>query len=155
MVKPQFSNIDVQIWLHRARLGKTKRAICIFHSSCDQGAAILDALRELEEDGVPARRTLTFNTQGQSKFATQMQLTLEHATERLRVMNIAFENTKVTIHLTPIGLNILRDGLAAWLRGAEDFGISAHHANLGKKELEVLDLESLELWFWGPGYAGP
>lgn len=155
MVKPAFADIDVQVWLHRGRLGTTERSVCVFHASTGLGSAIAEALQELETDKRPAKRTLTFNTHAKAQHIEQMQLQLLDATEALRVMHIAATKQRATIRLTPLGLDVLRQGLSTWLAGGEDFGISPRHAQLRRKELGVLDLDSLELWFWGPGYVGP
>lgn len=53
------------------------------------------------------------------------------------------------------GLFLLKNALATWLGGVEDFGVSPGHSDLKPKAFGKLDKESGELWFWGPGYAGP
>ena len=70
-------------------------------------------------------------------------------------MNISRENDIATIATTPIGLAIVRDAILTWGEGAEDFGISAEHSDLKKRELGPRDLASGEMWFWGPVYSGP
>jgi hypothetical protein len=57
--------------------------------------------------------------------------------------------------MTNRGLDLLLGAVARWLEGAEDFSVCPRHSDLKSKDLGPLDHSSVELWFWGPGYAGP
>lgn len=75
--------------------------------------------------------------------------------EELLVMSIRRDAEMATIEMTQEGIGLMFEALTAWLAGAEDFGVAPHHSVKRAKELGKLDRESGELWFWGPGYAGP
>ena len=84
-----------------------------------------------------------------------MKLKLESISDDLKVMHIAVERDTATIKFTDEGLSVLKNSLETWLVGGEDFGVSPRHAALKPKAFGKLDQNSGELWFWGPGYAGP
>ena len=155
MVKPQFSNLKVDLWVHRGRIGVSKHNLCLFHDSVESGSPILDALNELRDETRPAQRKLTFASCSRRRALTNMRLIVDAEREELRVMNIRYDTDNATIEMTDEGLTILIDACTAWLGGAEDFGVSPRQSALKRKELGILDRESGELWFWGPGYDGP
>jgi hypothetical protein len=70
-------------------------------------------------------------------------------------MYVGWERESATIEMTEEGHTLLSAALSSWLAGAEDFGVSPRHSSLSPKNLGALDRESMEIWFWGPGYAGP
>lgn len=155
MVKPAFTGIDVQVWRSRKKFKGTEPYICLFHESRELGMPILEVLRELEVSELPARRTLTFTTRQQPERFRKMQLVLVDSTEDLRVMHVSCAEDAVVVQLTLLGLDVFREGLQAWFKGSEDFCVSVDQASLKRKQLGRLDRASGELWFWGPGYAGP
>lgn len=73
----------------------------------------------------------------------------------LQVMSIRCDSDAATIEMTDEGIRLLIDACAKWLDGGEDFGVSPRNSALKPKHFGELDRESAELWFWGPGYAGP
>ncbi len=155
MVKPQFSNLRVDLWVHRGRIGVSNHNLCLFHGSAESGSPILDALNELGLETRPAQRKLTFANCSRKRALTNMRLMVDIEREDLRVMNIRYDADNATIEMTDDGLILLVDACAAWLGGGEDFGVSPRQSALKPKELGTLDRESGELWFWGPGYDGP
>lgn len=155
MVKPQFSNLKVDLWVHRGRIGVSNHNLCLFHDSVESGSPILDALNELRDETRPAQRKLTFASCSRRRALTNMRLIVDAEREDLQVMNIRYDTDNATIEMTDEGLTILIDACTAWLGGAEDFGVSPRQSALKPKELGILDRESGELWFWGPGYGGP
>jgi hypothetical protein len=115
-------------------------------------AVFLRALEELETEGSPSKRTLTFKPSQRPKSISTLRLRLVTEDEQFRVMNISRANATVTIEMTLAGLEIVRDAVIAWDDGAEDFGISPENADLKERQLGTRDLTSGELWFWGPKY---
>ena len=79
-----------------------------------------------------------------------LRLRLVSTREELRVMNIASGGQNLTIEMTDLGLQLVRNAMSAWLSGAEDFGVSPDSANVKRREFGSLDKTSGELWFWGP-----
>lgn len=155
MVKPQFSNLKVDLWVHDGRIGVAQHNLCLFHGSVEGGSPILDALNELRQESRPAQRTLTLASSSRKRALTNMRLVVATEREDLRVMNIRHDTENATIEMTGDGLAMLIDACTAWFGGAEDFGVSSRQSALKPKELGTLDRESGELWFWGPGYDGP
>jgi hypothetical protein len=129
--------------------------VCLFHDRLDAGNQILDALAELGSEPRPAQRTITFKPCSRPHALGKMNLKLESISDALKVMYIAFERDTATIELTDEGLSLLKNSLETWLAGGEDFGVSPRHGAMKRKAFGKLDQESGELWFWGPGYAGP
>ena len=156
-MKRYFQNIDIECWVLPGReLRSADPCVCVYHTARESGvAAVLSALEELEADGPRSKRTLTLKPCTRPKSISTLRLRLIVESEQLRVMNISKENVAVTIEMTPIGLEIVRDAIIAWGEEAEDFGISAEHSDLKKRQLGVRDLASGEMWFWGPRYYAP
>lgn len=75
--------------------------------------------------------------------------------EDLQVMSIRRESDTAIIEMTEEGLKLLIEACTAWLSGAEDFGVSPRQSTVKPKDFGRPDRESGELWFWGPGCAGP
>lgn len=155
MVYRNYSNLEVDFWVHRGKLGTTEPSLCLFHGSVSMGAPVLHALRELQDAGCPAQRLLTFTRASRRGALTSLRLRLVPGRDELRVMNIRRDSDAATIEMTDSGLVLLIHAVTSWLAGAEDFGVSPSHATLKKKDLGKLDQKSGELWFWGPGYGGP
>ncbi|NQT12626.1 MAG: hypothetical protein HQ582_07755 [Planctomycetes bacterium] len=155
MVKPQFSDLKVDLWVHRGRICVSNHNLCLFHGSVESGSPILDALNELRLETRPAQRKLTLAGCSRKRALTNLRLIVDAEREDLRVMNIRHDTDSATIEMTDDGLTRLIDACTAWLGGAEDFGVSPRQSALKTKELGALDRESGELWFWGPGYDGP
>jgi hypothetical protein len=155
MVKPEFSNLEIDFWVDRGKLGVSQPSLCLFHESIQNGSPILDALNELGSETCPAHRQLTFAACSRERALTNLRLMVVSKSEDLHVMNIRRDADAATIEMTDEGLTLLIDACVTWLAGAEDFGVSPLHSTLKPKEFGKLDRESGELWFWGPGYAGP
>jgi hypothetical protein len=155
MVKPEFSNLEIDFWVHRGRLGVSQPSFCLFHNCIQVGSPILNALNELKDETCPVQRMLTFAACSREHALTNLRLKAVSESDELRVMNIQCDTDVATIEMTDVGLALLIDACAAWLAGAEDFGVSPRRSTLNQKEFGRLDLESGELWFWGPGYVGP
>jgi hypothetical protein len=155
MVKPNFSNLQIEVWVYPGKLGFSQPSLCLFHESPKEGKEILDALTELQQDTGPARRTLTFKDCLRKSTLPKLTLMLVSQREDLAIMSIRCDREGATIEMTRDGVALLASGVTSWLAGAEDFGVSPRHSKLKPNELGKLDRESAELWFWGPFYAGP
>jgi len=150
MAKPQFQQIDVKCWRHTGKLGTAAPAVCVFRREADLGPAILEALDELRGEIPPSQRLLTFRPSGRKRCLSTLRLRLVPAREELRVMNIACDPATVTIEMTELGLQLVRDAVNSWCNGGEDFCVSPESANLKRREFGSLDKASGTLWFWGP-----
>ena len=118
MVKPQFSNLKVDLWVHHGRIGVAQHNLCLFHDSVERGSPILDALNELRHETRPAQRTLTFAGCSRKRALTNMRLIVDIEREELRVMNIRHDTDNATIEMTDDGLTLLIDACTgvAWRR---------------------------------------
>jgi hypothetical protein len=151
MAQPYLTDLNVQCWEHPGKLGLATPTVCLLHANVELGRAILGALDELSGDSPSsAKRTLTFQPSSRKKSISKMRLLFVPSRHELRVLHIACDPGEVTIEMTEVGLEVLRKGVAAWCNGSEDFGVSARHSDLKKRELGALDKSSGELWFWGP-----
>ena len=155
MVKPSFVNLDVECWMHPAKLGRSQPALCLYHASNQIGRPILDVLDELQADENSSQRVLTFKPSKRKGGITKLCLLLIPECDDLRVMNIAADNATATIQITAIGLQLICKAVTTWLNGGEDFGAHARHPDRKPRELGRLDRTSGELWFWGPTYLTP
>lgn len=155
MAKPQFQNIGIDCWEHRGKLGLAQSSLCLFHDKIEKGGEIVVALDELRSDGATARRSLGFKPSRRERAIATLRLLLVPEREELRVMHIACGKGMASIEMTPIGLEVVREQVVAWLAGGEDFGVDPRMAGMKKRELGPLDLSSAELWFWGPTYSEP
>ncbi|HMP71464.1 MAG TPA: hypothetical protein PKA76_19100 [Pirellulaceae bacterium] len=154
-MKPAFANLAIDFWVHRGKLGDAQLSLCLFHDSKDIGSPIIDALNELKNEISPAQRKLTFVKCSRERALSTLRLVVVPGREDLQVMSIRCDPDGATIEMTDEGLKLLIDACTAWLGGAEDFGVSPRHSSMKPKDFGKLDRESGELWFWGPGYAGP
>ena len=154
-MKTYFTDIEVECWVHDGRIGVWEPSVCLFHRKPEDGRALLKALEELRSDETPSKRKLTFKPASRERAVSVLRLRLVAERPELRVMNISAADGAVAIEITDTGWQITRDALASWFAGGEDFGISPMHARMKKRDLGKDDLASGELWFWGPGYAGP
>ena len=146
MVKQQFANLAIDLWVHRAKnarekLGFAEPCLCLFHDSIQTGSPILDALHELQRESPPARRMLSFAPCPRKGALTSLRLIAVPLREDLQVMNIRHDGEVATIEMTDRGLTVLIDACITWLAGGEDFRVSADHARLRPKELGKLDCE--------------
>jgi hypothetical protein len=155
MVKPNFLNLDAELWLYPRRLGRLPLSLCLYHSAKQIGLPILEALAELQSEGSSSKRKLTFKATPRAGCITTLRLLLVPDHEDLHVLNVASESESATIQMTDIGLPLVRDAVRSWLEGGEDFGVSAQHSGLRPDQLGTLDRTSGELWFWGPNYVSP
>jgi hypothetical protein len=150
MPYPRFSNLEVECWEHAGKLGFATPTVCLYHGEIEFGRPILAALDELVAEPPPAKRTLTFKASRRKKSLAMIRLVLVEPRDDLRVMHFDIEPDAVSIEMTTAGLAVLREGVATWCDGAEDFGISSRRAKLKKHELGSLDKSCGEIWFWGP-----
>ncbi len=155
MVFPQFTNLQVEAWLHASRLGSSEQALCLFRANALNAEPIRQALLMLGSSEQPARISLQFAANSRTHEIRRLRLELVDPTDHLRVMNITAEADEASIRLTLLGLDLLTRAVNSWLDGVEDFGVSPRNSRLPRKELGLLDRSSLELWFWGPTYHGP
>jgi hypothetical protein len=155
MVKPTFANLEIDLWVHRGKLGITEPSLCLFHDSLEIGSPILDALHELRNEIRPAQRTLTFARCSRAQTLSNLRLKVVSSRDDLRVMSIRRDSDVATIEMTDEGLSVMIEAFMSWLDGAEDFGVSPRKSTMKPRALGRLDRESGELWFWGPGYSGP
>ena len=155
MPKPDFVQMDVQCWMHPGKFGVTEPTICLHHRAAELGRPIIQALDELSTETPPSSRMLTFLPSSQKHVLTAIPLRCVATRNELRLVHISCRQETVTVEMTQVGLDVLRDALTAWFLGQEDFRVSPRHAKLNRDEWGPLDKSSGELWFWGPGYAGP
>ena len=155
MVKPYFQNLEIECWQHVGKLGTAEPSLCLFHASLKAGEPLLSALNELEDDEVPSNRSITFKSCQRDRSFSTLRLKLLPGNADLRVMRISCASTAASIEMTMAGLNLLRRAVTTWLEGGEDFGVSPNKSGMKKRELGSQDLESGELWFWGPVDVGP
>ncbi|MBX7106380.1 MAG: hypothetical protein K1X57_20045 [Gemmataceae bacterium] len=155
MVKTSFENVDAELWVHPGKLGIAQPSVCLFHKSRESGAQLLDAISELSGDARPAQRVITFRSCLRPRPLRKMKMKLDSIGDDLKIMHIGFDRDTATITLTEVGLSLLKSALQIWLDGGEDFGVSPRNSALNPKAFGKFDRESGELWFWGPGYAGP
>jgi len=155
MVKPAFQNLEVDLWVHPRKLGIAQPSVCLFYDRFEEGVQILEALAELVNAARPAQRTITFKPCLRPHALGKLKLMLESIGHDLKIMHIGLDRDTATIEMTDQGLSLLKNALGTWLAGGEDFGVSPRHGALKPKVVGKLDKESGELWFWGPGYAGP
>lgn len=152
MVKPAFRDVDVELWKSRVPLDPRYQSVCLHHAEKQIGIPILDALCELDPIKRPDQRVLTLLPRDKQDVATSLRLVLCHESESLRVMNISQHDRMVQIEMTMHGVLILKQALTRWFEGGEDFGVSPEHGPFDRKRLGRSDLESYDLWFWGPTY---
>jgi hypothetical protein len=155
MVRPVFKDLDVDLWVHPHRLGVDQPSICLFHERRDVGAQILEAIAELAVEARPAQRVITFRRCSRPRALLKLKLKVDSSGDELKIMHIGIDRDTAIIAMTDEGLCLLKSALATWLDGGEDFGVSPRRSGLKRKAFGKLDKESGELWFWGPGYAGP
>lgn len=151
-MKSHLQNVQLQCWEHNGRIGTNAPYVCLYRSDLDSVVPLLIAIEELDSDGPPTRRSVTFAKNERQRQCSRMRLCLNAESDELRQLRISVDAATATIEMTPAGLQMLRHALKNWRDGAEDFGISPrfHQSEVGAR-----DLESGELWFWGPTYIGP
>lgn len=152
MVKPAFRDVDVELWKSRVSLDPRYQSICLHHRQKQIGIPILEALCELDPVKRPDQRMLTLVACDKADVATSLRLVLCHESESLRVMNISLRDRTVQIEMTMHGVLIFKRALTRWFEGGEDFGVSPEDGPFNRKDLGRSDLESYDLWFWGPTY---
>ena len=155
-MKAHFQNLDIQCWEHAGlRLGTSKPEIC-FQAGPEAIDAMLMAVDELEKEGPPAKRTLTFRPNQRSKQCSTLRILLSASDDDLRQMSIGRQGNTATIEFTPAGLRKFRDAVTCWRNGGQDFRVCPHWTNRRRKKEEMgsKDLTSGEVWFWTP-YMDP
>ena len=155
MVWPEFENLAIDFWVYPGKLGTTAPSLCLFHDTASMGTELFDALNKLKNSACPATCTLTFNPCSRRRSLHKLRLALVTERDDLKVLSIRHSAETATIEMTGEGLTLLVEAVTSWLAGSEDFGISANHSSLNRKQLGKLDIESAELWFWGPSYYAP
>lgn len=154
-MKPQFTNLTIDFWIHRGKLGFSEPSLCLFHHSKGEGIPIIDALNELRNEIWPAQRKLTFVKCDRENALCSLKLAVVPSRDDLKVMSIRSEPDGATIEMTDEGLALLMNACQAWIGGAEDFGVSPRRSRIKPKDFGQLDRESGEIWFWGLDYTGP
>lgn len=155
MVKPAPQDVDAELWVHAQKLGTMPPSICVFHDCCTAGSELQDTLAELGTADRPAQRAVTFRSSVRPGSLHKLKLIVDLKSAALRVMHVSHDDKNATIVMTDDGLKLLQDAVTSWLNGREDFGVSPRSGRRQKHELGIQDRQSGELWFWGPGYAGP
>jgi len=150
MSKPYLQQIAVECWEHPCKLGHSQPTVCLFHNEVDLGRPILIAFDELQAEGPPAQRAISFKPSSRRRCLLHMKLRLVPSSEGIRVLHIRCDNATAVLEMTEIGLQLLRSSVAKWCSGFEDFGIAPDHAGVTKRQLGPQDTSSGELWFWGP-----
>jgi hypothetical protein len=144
---------NIDFWLHPSKLGTNEPTLCLHHSTAEIGQTIFDSLARLGGTN-DNTCTITFDRCRRERALATLTISLVAPQDELQVMNIACVGEQATITVTAAGLTLLRDAVAQWLAGAEDFGVSPCRVR-NRKHLGSLDRESGELWFWGPHYSAP
>jgi hypothetical protein len=151
-MKASFQNLDIQCWEHAgSRLGTSKPEICL-QAGPEAIAAMLMAVAELEKEGPPAKRTLTFRRNQRGKQCSTLRILLSASDDDLRQMSIGRQGSTATFEFTPAGLREFRDAVIGWWNGGQDFGVCPQWTNRRRKKEEMgsKDLASGEVWFWTP-----
>jgi hypothetical protein len=112
-MKRSFTNIDVECWEERARLGTTWPTICLSHAEAALGGEILEAIDELAAEAPVAKRKLTFRSFLRKRPIDTLRVRFDSEHPDLRVMNINRNDNAMTIELTAVGLRLLRDAVMA------------------------------------------
>lgn len=154
-MKPEFSNLKIDFWVHPGKLGFSQPTLCLFHDSLEIGAPILTALHELKNETLPAQRKLTFVACSRKRPLLSLRLVAVPNSEDLQVMSIRYESDTATIEMTEAGLELVINAFNSWLQGAEDFGVYPDQSTRKSQPPGKLDRQSGELWFWGPSYTCP
>lgn len=115
---------------------------------------LLRAINELEAEGSPAQRKLTFKACGRPNECSTLRLLTSDEGTDFHQIRISVESDVATIKATSHGLQQLRDTFVLWRDGGEDFRFAPPQRN-ARDNLGQQGVASLELWFWGPNYAGP
>ena len=87
MVKSAFQNLDVDCWLYHGKIGRYGWNVCLSHDSAQSGHEFVDALKELQVEGCPAKRTLTFKAASRSLPVRTMKFKFVCEREDLRFMS--------------------------------------------------------------------
>lgn len=155
IVKSHFQKIDIECWYHSGRSRSIGPSICLFRSlpnSCDP---LLRAIEELNVAGPPARRMLTFKPCSRPNRCASLRLILSNESDDFHPIRISVEGEIATIEVTLDGLRQLREAIVRWRDGAEDFRLSPPHQRNSQGDPGKQNIAPVELWFWGPHYAGP
>ncbi len=152
MIKPAFSNLAIDFWIHKGKLGTSQPTLCLSHDEVTVGEPILNALVEIQDEPCPAKRTLTFARCQRKRALSKLTLRCVAESDELRVMCIGYDGDAATIDMTSHGLELLIEAFKGWLDGGEDYGVSPSWSTLKPKQMGARDRQSGELWFWGPSY---
>lgn len=155
MVKPAYQDLALDVWLHCRKLGSAPRNLCFYHDRPEVGLALLHAMAEIRDGGVPGKLTLTFAKSARPKAIEKLSLLYEAESPDLKVMQVSGTSPAATIRFTEQGLTLLDATFRKWLDGLEDFGVGPESSKLNEKELGPFDRTSHEIWFWGPMYMAP
>lgn len=152
MVEPNFQDLPIECFWSTKKLVSTPQALCLFHSNKEHGQPLIAALAELEAEGCPSKRAVTFRPCERKQPFRALKLRFVEEIAELRIMHISHAGNSALIEMTPLGLPVIREAIQDWLRGSEDFGVNPTHARITSRKLGVRDRESAALWFWGPNY---
>ena len=154
-MKRYLQNINLECWHHLGRLGVSEPSICLFRADTESCDPLLVAIDEVEQAGAPSKRKLSFQASDRENSCVAIRLILSPESDELRQMCISLNDSTVEIDVTPRGLNLLKEAVTVWREGSEDFGLAPTWERNRRRELGTKDLNSGELWFWGPYYNGP
>lgn len=154
-MKKAFEDLAIDFWCHEGKLGHTEPSLCLFHGVELDGAQLLDALIELMGEASPCQRVIIFAPCSRKSALCKLTLRLVSTRDELKVLSIRQDGAAAMIEMTVEGWALVEDAVTRWLAGKEDFGVSSDASGRKAKQLGILDRESGELWFWGPGYNGP
>ena len=133
-MKAYFQNLDIQCWEHAGlRLGTLKPEICL-QAAPEAIDVLLLAIDELEKEGPPAKRTLTFRPNQRSKQCSTLRILLSDSDDNLRQMSIGRQDSVATFEFTPAALQALRDAVVCWRNGGADFSLFPIWTKRKKKE---------------------
>lgn len=154
-MKRYFRNLDIECWHHVGRARSVGPSVCLFKLVPESCAPLLQAIDELEAAGSPAQRKLTFKQCGRPNECSILRLILSKEISDFHQIRISVESNVATIEATSHGLQQLRESIVLWRDGGEDFCLSPPPQRNSRDNLGKQGVASLELWFWGPYYAGP
>lgn len=147
-MKKQFQNLAIECWQHSgARLGKSEPCLCL-KASPDAIDTLREAICELQNEGPPAKRTLTLQPSSRRRRCEKIRLVLSNEGDDLRQMSITRHDDTAILEFAPNGLDRFLDAVVGWQKGDEDFFIRPLWNRNKKGELGPKDLASGELWFW-------
>ncbi len=144
----RFQDLPIDCWMQTGLAGGERVSLCM-RGEPEAIAVILEAIAELAAEDPPTRRTVTLRSSKRRKSCDVIQLRYSVESESLRQLFIRREQRKAILEFTPAGLEPIREAIAGWHAGGEDFCIAPSGQDDRKRQLGPRDRESLDLWFWG------